>query len=235
MEARRRFRVPLSPAEAVEIQNRWRDRVVRDGDVPPAGTVGGADVSERAGVARAALVVTRGLVPVEEVAVESPVRFPYIPGLLSFREIPALLKAWEKLRARPDVLIVDGQGIAHPRRLGIASHLGVLLDQPTIGCAKSRLVGRYEEPPPERGAWTPLVDRGEVIGAAVRTQTGRRVVFVSIGHRVSLAAAIRVVLECSPRYRLPEPQRLADRLSRRAQAAALGRRLRREPPRRDPA
>ncbi|HXG60095.1 MAG TPA: deoxyribonuclease V [Planctomycetota bacterium] len=231
MEARRRFRVPLTAAEAVEIQNRLRDRVVREGDVP-AGTVGGADVSERAGIARAALVVTRNLVPVEEVAVETPVRFPYIPGLLSFREIPALLKAWEKLRARPDVLIVDGQGIAHPRRFGIASHLGVLLDQPSIGCAKSRLIGRYEEPPPERGAWTPLVDRGEVIGAAVRTRTGRRVVFVSIGHRVSLAAAIRVVLDCTPRYRLPEPQRLADRLSRSAQAAALGRRLRREPPRR---
>jgi deoxyribonuclease V len=231
MEARRRFRVPLTAAEAVEIQNRLRDRVVREGDVP-AGTVGGADVSERAGIARAALVVTRDLVPVEEVAVETPVRFPYIPGLLSFREIPALLKAWEKLRARPDVLIVDGQGIAHPRRFGIASHLGVLLDQPSIGCAKSRLLGRYEEPPPERGAWTPLEDRGEVIGAALRTRTGRRVVFVSIGHRVSLAAAIRVVLDCTPRYRLPEPQRLADRLSRSAQAAALGRRLRREPPRR---
>jgi deoxyribonuclease V len=230
MEARRRFRVPLTAAEAVEIQNRLRDRVVREGDVP-AGTVGGADVSERAGIARAALVVTRDLAPVEEVAVETPVRFPYIPGLLSFREIPALLAAWEKLRTRPDVLIVDGQGIAHPRRFGIASHLGVLLDQPSIGCAKSRLVGRYEEPPPERGAWTPLVDRGEVIGAAVRTRTGRRVVFVSIGHRVSLAAAIRVVLACSPRYRLPEPQRLADRLSRSAQAAALGRRRRREPPR----
>lgn len=225
--------MPLSPAEAVEIQNRLRDRVRREGNVS-ADTVGGADVSERAGIARAAIVVTRHLLPVEEAAVESPVRFPYIPGLLAFREIPALLGAWAKLRLRPDVLIVDGQGIAHPRRFGIASHLGVLLDQPTIGCAKSRLVGRYEEPPPERGAWTPLVDRGEVIGAALRTQTGRRVVYVSIGHRVSLETAIRVVLECSPRYRLPEPQRLADRLSKSPPAAAEDRRRRREPSGRRP-
>jgi len=214
VEARGRFRTPLTPREAAELQLRLRDRVIRAGRVRPR-LVAGVDVSVKGDVARAAVVVLRDLEPVEEVAVERRVAFPYVPGLLSFRELPPLLAAWKKVRTRPDVIIVDGQGYAHPRRFGLACHLGVLLDLPTIGCAKSRLVGEYEEPPPPRGAWTPLVDRDEVIGAALRTQHGRNVVYVSIGHRVTLAAAIRVVLACAPRCRLPEPQRLADQLSRR--------------------
>jgi deoxyribonuclease V len=214
METRGRLHVPLTPREAIRLQERLRDRVVRTGSLRPR-LVAGADVSERGDRARAAIVVTRDLETVEEATSEGPVPFPYIPGLLSFREIPSLLEAWRKVKIRPDVVIVDGQGTAHPRRLGIASHLGLLIDVPTIGCAKSLLVGRYEEPGPERGAWSPLVDRGETIGAALRTQDGRSVVYVSVGHRISLAAAIRVVLACAPRYRLPEPQRLADRLSKR--------------------
>ena len=213
MEARGRFRVPLSVAAAVAIQQELRGRVVPRGRVS-ARLVAGVDVSEKGGVARAAIAVLRGLETVETVTVERPVPFPYVPGLLSFREIPPLLAAWRKLKTSPDVMIVDGQGMAHPRRFGLASHLGVILDRPTIGCAKSLLVGAHADPPAERGAWAPILDGGEVIGAALRTRHGRNVVYVSIGHRVTLQSAIRVVLECALRTRLPEPQRLADRLSK---------------------
>jgi len=206
--------MPVTPREAAELQLRLRGRVIRAGSVRPR-LVAGVDVSVKGDVARAAVVILRDLEPVEEVAVERRVGFPYVPGLLSFRELPPLLAAWKRVKTVPDVLIVDGQGYAHPRRFGLACHLGVLLDLPAIGCAKSRLIGEHEDPPPGRGAWTPLVDGGEVIGAALRTRHGRNVVYVSIGHRVTLAAAIRVVLACAPRYRLPEPQRLADQLSRR--------------------
>lgn len=208
-----RFKAPRTAAEAIEIQKRLRDRVLRNGSVAPR-VVAGADVSYKNGVARAVFVVMRDLALVEQVVVESPISFPYIPGLLSFREIPPLLAAWKKVRVRPDVIIVDGQGIAHPRRVGIASHLGLLLGVPTLGCAKSRLCGEYEEPPPERGSWTPLTHRGETVGAALRTRDGCSVVFVSTGHRIGLRSAISVVLSCAPRYRLPEPQRLADQLTK---------------------
>lgn len=213
MENLGRFRMPLTPRAAAELQSRWRHLVIRRGTVHPR-LVAGTDVSVKGKIARAAIVVLRDLEPVEEVTLEQPVEFPYVPGLLSFREIPPLLAAWTRLRSRPDVILVDGQGYAHPRRFGLACHLGVLLDLPTIGCAKSRLIGHHEDPPPERGSWTPLVDDGERIGAALRTRHGCRPVYVSIGHRVTLEEAIRVVLSCAPRYRLPEPQRLADRLSR---------------------
>jgi len=204
----------VTPREAAELQLRLRGRVLRTGTVRPR-LVAGVDVSVKGDVARAAVVVLRDLEPVEEIAVERRVEFPYVPGLLSFRELPPLLAAWKKVKTRPDVIIVDGQGYAHPRRFGLACHLGVLLDLPTVGCAKSRLIGEYEDPPPERGAWAPLVDGGERIGAALRTQHGTNVVYVSIGHRVTLGTAIRVVLACAPHCRLPEPQRLADRLSKR--------------------
>lgn len=208
-----RFRVPATAAEAIEIQNKLRDRVVRTGSVGRR-IVAGADVSYRNDVARAVIVVMRDLEPIEQAVVEESVPFPYIPGLLSFREIPPLLSAWRKIKTVPDVIIVDGQGIAHPRRFGIASHLGLVLGVPTIGCAKSRLCGEYAEPPPRRGAWSPLVHQEETVGAALRTRDGCNVVFVSTGHRVSLRSAISVVLACAPRYRLPEPQRLADRLTK---------------------
>lgn len=138
--------------------------------------------------------------------------FPYIPGLLSFREAPVCIAAVEKLKLEPDVFIIDGQGIAHPRRLGLASHLGLFFDKPTIGCAKSRLTGQFEEPPPEKGTYSLLKDKDEVIGAVVRTRTNVEPVFVSVGNKCSLEDAIEVTLSCTTKYRLPEPTRLAHQL-----------------------
>lgn len=210
-----RFDVPPSVAAAREIQEKLRDRVLASG-APTWSLVAGVDASYSDGRGRAAVVVMdRKLQVVEEAVAEAEIPFPYVPGYLSFREIPVLLKAWRKLRSRPELVIVDGQGLAHPRRLGVASHFGVALDLPTIGCAKSRLIGAYDEPAAGRGAWTPLMDGRERIGAALRTRSGTNVVYVSVGHRISLAAAVRTVLACAPRYRLPEPQRLADQLSKR--------------------
>lgn len=147
-------------------------------------------------------------------------RFPYVPGLLSFRETPVLLAALRRLRQPPDLLLCDGQGVAHPRRFGLASHLGVLCDLPAIGCAKSRLCGQAEEPPPHRGAFTELKSGNEIIGAVLRTQAGIKPVYVSVGHRCDLLGAIAVVLACTTRYRLPEPTRLADRQVAHARLAA---------------
>lgn len=143
----------------------------------------------------------------------APVTFPYVPGLLTFREAPAVLAACRQTRAEPDVLLFDGQGYAHPRRLGLASHLGLILDRPSIGCAKSRLVGRYAEPARELGASTPLIDRGEEVGAALRTRPSHAPLFVSPGHRVSVATAVQIVLACCREGRfMPEPTRLAHNL-----------------------
>lgn len=153
---------------------------------------------------------------VETISASKKVTFPYIPGLLSFRESPVCLAAVEKLQRQPDLFIIDGQGIAHPRRLGLAAHLGLFLDQPTIGCAKSRLTGTYEEPTLDKGAYSLLKDekgkqntRSEIIGAVVRTRTNIKPVFVSVGHKCLLEDAIKVVLDCAVKYRLPEPARLA--------------------------
>jgi deoxyribonuclease V len=146
---------------------------------------------------------------VETVTAEQETRFPYIPGLLSFREAPVCLQAVAKLKRQPDLFMIDGQGVAHPRRLGLASHLGLFFDKPTIGCAKSRLIGKYEEPGAQRGAWSPLRDGAETIGAVVRTRSRVKPVFVSVGHKCTLEDAIRVTLACATRYRIPEPTRLA--------------------------
>ncbi len=149
---------------------------------------------------------------VETTSVVRKLTFPYIPGLLSFREAPACLAAVEKLKTKPDLFIVDGQGIAHPRRFGIASHLGLFLDKPTIGCAKSRLIGDYEDPPPQKGAYSLLKDKGETIGAVLRTRTKVKPLFVSVGNKCTLEDAVRIVLSCTTRYRLPEPARLAHQM-----------------------
>jgi deoxyribonuclease V len=145
----------------------------------------------------------------EQSVVEGEISYPYIPGLFSFREAPPLLAAIERLKIMPDVWLCDGQGIAHPRRFGLACHLGVLLDLPTVGCAKSVLTGKFEDPLPERGSSTPLVENGEVIGMAVRTRDNISPVFVSVGHRADLGSAVRLVLACGRGLRLPEPLRLA--------------------------
>lgn len=144
----------------------------------------------------------------------SEVRFPYVPGYLSFREGRAIIGAVERLRPRPDLLIVDGQGIAHPRGLGLASHIGVLLDIPAIGCAKTRLVGEYEEPGPLKGDWSPLVYKGKTVGAVLRARDSVRPVFVSPGHLIDLESSIEVLLHCLTKYRLPEPVRRADHVSK---------------------
>lgn len=204
----------VTPAEAQAIQQRLAARVVPRDDTDGVEWIAGADVHyPRKDWARAAALLFQypGLALEDVVVVEEDVHFPYIPGLLSFRETPAVLRAVEGLSRRPHLLLVDGQGIAHPRRFGIAAHVGVLLDIPTIGCAKSRLWGAAEEPAPEAGAWTPLKDGQEVIGAALRTRAYVKPLYISVGHRVDLAAAMRWVLACCRGYRLPEPNRWAHR------------------------
>lgn len=178
-------------------------------------TLAGADVSVRGERARAAVVVLAlpSLEVLETVAVEGPLGFPYVPGLLSFREVPLLLEAFDRLASRPELVLVDGHGLAHPRRLGIACHLGLELDLPTVGCAKSLLVGEHRPPGERRGARTRLMHRGERVGTCLRTRTSVRPVFVSIGHRIDLARAERVVLAAGAGTRLPRPTHLADRLA----------------------
>lgn len=201
----------LSPAEAIALQKELRGRVVLEDQPGTWQLVAGIDVGVKGGVARAAVVVMElgTLRPVEQQVVEMPVTFPYVPGLLSFREAPVILAALAQLQHRPDVLLVDGQGYAHPRRLGIASHLGVILDWPTVGCAKTLLCGACAEPGPERGDFAWLYDGEEIIGAALRMRRRVRPVFVSVGHKIRLTSALDLVLRCGAGYRLPEPLRLA--------------------------
>lgn len=203
----------LQPREAVELQQSLRERVRVQPLTQAVETVAGADISfnKFSEIVYAGIVVLRfpSLQVIEEVGVISETRFPYVPGLLSFRESPSVLEAWSKLKTEPDAVMFDGQGIAHPRRVGIASHVGLLINRPTFGCAKSVLVGRYDEPLLERGAWTPLVDRGETVGAALRTKANVQPIFVSPGHLIDLASAIDLTLRCDKGYRQPEPTRLA--------------------------
>jgi deoxyribonuclease V len=180
--------------------------------------VAGVDIHYAAGRAVAAVVVLGfpGLEPLAQATASVPLSYPYVPGLLSFREGPAALAAIARLAVRPDVLVFDGQGLAHPRRFGVASHLGVLLDLPAIGCAKTCLIGRYSEPGLKRGSFSYLRDRGRIIGAALRTRDRVAPVFVSVGHRVSLKDSLLIVLGCCTGFRLPETTRCADRLARAA-------------------
>jgi deoxyribonuclease V len=211
-------RWPFSPAEARAEQERLAPLVIRADRLGPVRRVAGLDVhyAPEAGLAWAAAVLldTATLELLESALACAPLTFPYVPGLLSFREAPAALSALTLLRPAPDLLLVDGQGLAHPRRFGLACHVGLLADLPTIGVAKSRLLGTYEEPPAEAGSWVPLRDRGETVGAVVRTRTGVRPLFVSIGHRLALETAVAWTLRLCGGRRLPEPVRLADRLSR---------------------
>jgi deoxyribonuclease V len=208
---------PTTAAEAVAIQNDLRKQVITTDQLGHVNLVAGVDVGfENDGeVTRAAVAVLRypDLVLVDQAIAKTPTRFPYIPGLLSFREIPALLMALEKITKVPDLILCDGQGIAHPRRLGIASHLGILIDVPTIGVGKSLLVGKYETPPEERGGWSPLIHYKETIGAVLRTRKGFNPLFISPGHRISLETSIAYVLACSPKYRLPETTRMAHHMA----------------------
>jgi len=179
----------------------------------PRGRVAGCDASidKARGLIIAAVVILRfpEFELVEERSYQADLDFPYIPGLLSFREGPALVECFRKVDNVPDAVLVDGQGLAHPRRLGLASHLGLWLKVPTVGCAKSRLIGQHDEPARERGSWTKLVDKGESIGAVLRTRTGVKPLFISPGHLTDIASSVGLVLQCGRGLRLPEPSRLA--------------------------
>jgi deoxyribonuclease V len=223
MQLRTLHRWDIAPEEAIALQRELAPRVIRTGDPGDVRLVAAADIAfpERTrgwqgGLARAAVVVMSypELAVVEQHVIETPVAFPYVPGLLSFREIPALALAFERVSAVPDLLLVDGQGVAHPRRFGLASHLGLLAGIPTIGCAKSRLCGEAAEPGPERGSMSDLIDGGERVGLVVRTKTRVKPLYVSVGHRISLESAAEWVLRLAPTHRLTEPVRLADRLSK---------------------
>jgi deoxyribonuclease V len=203
----------VSVARAREIQLSLAKRVVTKNEVINPRLVAGIDISspDAQGVARGAVVVLRypEFSIVEVKVVEDKITFPYIPGLLSFRESPLILAACEKLYNIPDFILIDGQGIAHPRRLGLASHVGLFLDLPTIGCAKSILCGQHRLVGEEAGSYSELLDNGEVIGAVLRTKSGVKPIYVSVGHRIDLASALQWVIKCCRGYRLPEPTRLA--------------------------
>jgi deoxyribonuclease V len=209
---------PTTPTEAIALQNALRSQVRLADDLPnPIQTVAGVDVGFENGgsTTRAAVVVLEfpSLQLLDYALEKRPTSFPYVPGLLSFREIPTILDALSSLKLAPDLILCDGQGIAHPRRLGIACHLGLVVDRPTIGVAKSRLIGTHTKLPLEKGAWVPLMDDGETIGAVLRSRTNTNPLYISPGHRITLATAIDYVLRCTPKYRLPETTRLADRLA----------------------
>jgi len=214
MKTKMRTRWDLSPREAIRQQQVWRERVETQDRFGSMRYVAGADLAfdPQSDLAFAGVVVYRlpELVEVERRRAQRKLRFPYVPGLLSFRECPILLAAFAKLRLTPDVILVDGHGWAHPRRFGIACHLGLLLDTPTIGCAKSILVGEAAEPGTRAGCTAPLVDKGEPVGVELRTRDHGKPIYVSIGHRVSLATALRIVTQCVDGFRIPKPTREAD-------------------------
>lgn len=207
----------LSPREAIALQQELRSRVERTERIGQVTRVAGIDVGfeQNNTVTRAAVAVLGyPSLALEEYAIaRQPTRFPYVPGLLSFREVPAVLDALAQLRCTPDLLLCDGQGIAHPRRFGIAAHLGVLLDVPTVGVAKSRLVGTHDTVPETRGEWVPLVHGDEVIGAVLRSRSRVKPLYVSPGHRLTIPSAVAWTLACTTRYRLPETTRFAHRLA----------------------
>lgn len=203
----------VSVQDAFRIQEELRQSIVLEGDPGVPGTIAGVDVSfsRRENLLHAAIVVLDAdtLQPLEISTATQQSVFPYIPGLLSFREGPVVLEAYDGLASEPDVLMFDGQGIAHPRGLGLASHIGVLLDRPSIGCAKSRLVGEFKEPKQKRGSMRTLSYHSRKVGVVLRTKDNTKPLFISPGHRVSVEAAARLVLEAGGGYRLPEPTRLA--------------------------
>jgi deoxyribonuclease V len=206
----------LTPEEAAHVQIDLRNRLILTWDKRPIATVGGVDVSVKTETARAAIVVLRypELKPVEGVTADAPLVFPYIPGLLSFREGPAVLAAWDKLQNKPDLLMFDGQGIAHPRGMGIASQMGLWLERPTIGVAKSRLYGQHKEVDPQRGDHADLLDKnGDVIGTVLRTREKTNPLYISPGHLMDVKHAVEFVLACCTGYRLPEPTRWAHKVA----------------------
>jgi len=208
----------LTPPQAIQLQKQLAHEVVaEDRFDAPVKTVAGIDLGYDAknDMSRAVVVVLKfpELELVESAEAILPIQFPYVPGLLSFRETPVAIKALEKLNAAPDLILCDGQGLAHPRRFGIACHIGIIADVPTIGVAKSILVGKFENLGEERGSTAPLIHRNEQIGVALRTKDKVQPVYVSVGHLISLETAVNYVLQCTPKYRLPETTRLADKMA----------------------
>ncbi|MEL6456947.1 MAG: deoxyribonuclease V [Cyanobacteria bacterium J06621_15] len=218
MKIEQRHKWNLTTTEAKIIQEELRKEVItEDKFAEPVKYVAGVDMGFEADgtISRAAVAVLSfpDLQLQEQTIAKRPTTFPYIPGFLSFREIPAVLDALQKINTIPDIILCDGQGLAHPRRLGIACHLGVILDMPTIGVAKSWLIGDYEEVSQKKGSWEPLIHNNETIGAVLRTRANVKPLYVSSGHRISLPTAIDYVLRCTPKYRLPETTRIADKLA----------------------
>ena len=206
----------LTPEEAIGVQKEFRERLVLTWDGRPITTIAGVDVSIKTEAARAAIVVLNypELVPIEAAVEDAPLVFPYIPGLLAFREGPAVLAAWQRLQHKPDLLLFDGQGIAHPRGLGIASLMGLWLERPTIGVAKSRLYGLHAEVGPARGDRVDLLDKNtNVIGAVLRTREKTNPLYISPGHLIDVEQAVQFVIRCLAGYRLPEPTRWAHNIA----------------------
>jgi deoxyribonuclease V len=203
----------LDPSEAIACQNNLAEQLIDDEplDLDAIEYVAGVDVSVKRDVSQAAVVVLGypDLDPVETVRVQQPTQYPYIPGLLTFREGPVLEEAFQQLQQEPDVFIFDGMGQIHPRKMGIAAHLGLWLDKPTIGCGKNHLVGMYDEPGTEKGDYAPLYYKGDQLGVVLRTRTNVKPVYISVGHRAELQSAIKLVLSVTPKYKLPRPIRLA--------------------------
>ncbi len=214
MKTKLRARWNLTPRQAMALQEDWRRRVETQDRFGPLRYVAGADMAfdPETDEAFGGVIVYRfpEMVEVERRMARRKLRFPYVPGLLSFREGPVLLAAFARLRTDPDVILIDGHGLAHPRRFGIACHLGLLLDRPTIGCAKSILIGEAEEPGPKADSTAPLAEQGEIVGTVLRTRDNVRPIYVTIGHRVSLDSAVRIVSQCRDGFRIPQPTREAD-------------------------
>ena len=217
MKIQQRHAWPATAEEATVIQQQLRTEIITEDQLGTVQLVAGVDVGFEAEgtITRAAIAVLSfpELQLVEHAIARRPTTFPYIPGFLSFREIPAVLDALEQITTPPDLLLCDGQGIAHPRRMGIAAHIGLLVDLPAIGVGKSLLVGKHDEVPDERGAWQPLRHQGETVGAVLRTRVGTKPLYISLGHRISLLTAIDYVMRCTTKWRLPETTRHAHKLA----------------------
>ena len=206
---------PTTLEEAREIQQQLRSTVITEDQLGEVGRVAGVDAGFTDDQAHAAIVVLDypSLQPLDYAEAYRPLTFPYVPGFLSFREAPVILDALGKLQTQPDLIICDGQGLAHPRRFGIACHIGVLTDIPALGCAKSRLIGEHDELPEERGEYVSLLSDGEEIGVVLRSRHGVKPLYISAGHRISLSTAIQYIMGCVTRYRLPAPIRAAHDLA----------------------
>ncbi len=213
MDIHHRHDWTLTPQQAIDLQRQMTQETITDQslNLETIKLVAGVDVSVKNDISQAAVVVLAypALEVVEIVTATQPTPFPYIPGLLSFREGPVLEEVFGVLQSEPDAFIFDGMGIMHPRKLGIAAHMGLWLQRPTIGCGKTHLVGRYDTPGTERGAFSPVMYRGEQLGVVLRTRTNVKPVYISPGHLIDLASSIALILSCTPKYRLPEPIRQA--------------------------